>query len=137
MSRIYYKDQSITPPPLKFCWKVYEFFRSSHRMCFMKKAAPKNFATFTGKLQACNFIENRLQYRCFPLNIAQILSTPISKNPCLVSNCFCIDSFIKFRYLLTGYEQLSYNQFNQNLSICVSLGKDWFMLPRILESLAL
>ena len=32
--------------------------------------------------------------------------------------------------LFTGYEQLSYSQFNQNLSICVSLAKDWFMLHK-------
>ena len=38
-----------------------------------------------------------------------------------LSSCFCIDLFIK---LLTDYEQLSYYQFNRNLSICVSLAKD-------------
>ena len=36
----------------------------------MKKAAFKNFAMFTGKLQTCNFIKKRLQHRCFLLNIA-------------------------------------------------------------------
>ena len=30
--------------------------------------------------------------------------------------------------LLTGYEQLNYYWFNRNLSISVSLTKDWFML---------
>ena len=35
--------------------------------------------------------------RCFPLKIAKFLRTPISKNICSVSSCFCIDSFIKFR----------------------------------------
>ena len=33
---------------------------------------------------------------------------------------------VKFRYLITVYEQVSYSQFNQNLSICVSLAKGWF-----------
>ena len=56
-----------------------------------------NFAISTGKLHACKFIQNRLQDRCFPLNIAKFLRSPISKNICSVSNCFCIDSFIKFR----------------------------------------
>ena len=46
----------------------------------MKKAVLKNFAIFTGKLQACNFIEKRLQHSCFPLNIAKLLKTPILKN---------------------------------------------------------
>ena len=42
-----------------FSWKIYEFFRSTRRRCFMKKAVPKYFAIFTGKLQACNFIKKR------------------------------------------------------------------------------
>ena len=29
---------------------------------------------------------------------------------------------------LTDYEELSYWQFNRNLSICVSLADDWFLL---------
>ena len=39
----------------------------------MKKAFLKNFAVFTGKLEACNFIKNRLQHRCLPLNVAKFL----------------------------------------------------------------
>ena len=39
----------------------------------MRKAVLKNFAIFTGTLQACNFIKNRLQHLCFPLNIAKFL----------------------------------------------------------------
>ena len=46
----------------------------------MKKAVLKNFAIFTGKLQAFNFIKNRLRRMCFPLSIANYLGTPISKN---------------------------------------------------------
>ena len=33
----------------------------------MRKTVLKNFAIFTGKTQACNFIKNRPQHRCFPL----------------------------------------------------------------------
>ena len=44
-----------------------------------KKPAPKNFAIFTKKHHACNFIEKRLQHRCFPVNIAKFLRTPILK----------------------------------------------------------
>ena len=40
------KDKYITPPPM-FSWEICEFFRSSHRRCFMKKAvlrkAVRNF----------------------------------------------------------------------------------------------
>ena len=30
--------------------------------------------------KACNFIEKRLQHRCFPMNIATFLITPVLKN---------------------------------------------------------
>ena len=33
-----------------------------------------------GVLQACNFIKKGLQHRCFPVNIAKLLRTTISKN---------------------------------------------------------
>ena len=67
-------------------------FRSSHLECSIKKALCKNFAMFTRKhpcwnlflinlqAQASNFIKKRLQHRCFPVNIAKLLSTPILKN---------------------------------------------------------
>ena len=60
----------------------------------------------------------------FSLNIAKSFRTSFPKNICQVSNCFSIDSFIKFTYLLTGYKQLSYYEFDRNLSIRVSLAKD-------------
>ena len=46
----------------------------------MKKAVFKNFAIFTEKMQACNFIKKRLQRRCFPLNIAKNTFLRIFKN---------------------------------------------------------
>ena len=76
------KNKSITPPPLTFSWAIYEFIRTSHWRWFMEKAVLKNFAVFTAKLQTWNFIKKRLQHRCFPLNIAKFLSTPILKNIC-------------------------------------------------------
>ena len=33
-------------------------------------------------LQVYNFIKKRLQHRCFPVNIAKFLRTPILKNIC-------------------------------------------------------
>ena len=49
-----------------------------------------NFVIFTGKyrcwslflikLQACKFIERRLQHWCFPLHVKKFLRTPILKN---------------------------------------------------------
>ena len=57
--------------------------RSSRPGVFCKKAALKTYAKFTGKhlclespfnkvagIQACNFIKKKLQYRCFPVNLA-------------------------------------------------------------------
>ena len=35
-------------------------------------------------LQGCNFIKKRLEYRCFPVNIANFLRTAILKNMCLI-----------------------------------------------------
>ena len=55
----------------------------------MKKAALKNFAIFTGNLQACNFIKKRLQHSCFPLNIEEHLLTA-------ASDFLKSGSFIKF-----------------------------------------
>ena len=40
----------------------------------------KKFAIFTGKVQTCNVIKKKLQHRCFTLNTAKFLRTPISKN---------------------------------------------------------
>ena len=63
----------------------------------MKNAVLKYFAIFTGKLQVCNFIKNRMQHRCFPLNIGKFLRAPTSKNIFSLSSWFCMDSFIKIR----------------------------------------
>ena len=67
--------------------------RSSCPEVFWKKKLLLKLCTeFTGKhlcwspfnkvagLQTCNFIKKRLKYRCFPVNFAKYLGTPISKN---------------------------------------------------------
>ena len=55
---------------------------------FFRTGVFKNFTDFTGKhmcqisfnkvsgLKACNFIEKRLQHRCFPMKFAKFLRTP-------------------------------------------------------------
>ena len=90
-------------------WKIYEFFRSSHRSCFMKKTVLKNFAIFTEKLQACSFIKNRIQHRCFPPNIAKFWRTSARWAAASVL------SLTKSNNLWTCYEQLSYQEFDRNL----------------------
>ena len=66
--------------------------RSNHSQMFFKIGVLKNFANFTGKHpcqdlpQACNFIKERLQYRCFPEIYAKFFRTPFSQNTS--SGCF-------------------------------------------------
>ena len=62
-------------------------FRSSHQRCSLKKAVLKKFAIFTRKhlslfnkvagLKACSCIKMRLQHRCFFVNIAKFVRTPL------------------------------------------------------------
>ena len=53
---------------------------------FYKKAVLKNFAIFTGKKLCWSLFlvrlqaEKRLQHRCFPMHIANFLTTSILKN---------------------------------------------------------
>ena len=109
----------------------------------MKKAAVQNFAIFKGKTQTCNFFKNRTQQKTDVIlwilqNLWEQLFRRTSANGCfwffktatehgwVVASVFTL--LLSSDNLLTGYEQLSFKQFNQNLSICVSLAKDWFML---------
>ena len=70
---------------------------SSYWRCFVKKGKIKNLANFKFHrktpvfeslfnkvvgLQACNFLEKRLQQRYFPEKYAKFLRTPILKNIC-------------------------------------------------------
>ena len=53
--------------------------RSSHRSCYIKKGALKNFANFKGKLlcQSLFLIKaTRLWYRKFPVKFSKFLRTP-------------------------------------------------------------
>ena len=66
---------------------------------FFKKGVLKNFANFTRKhlcwslfnkvdsFQACNFIKNRLQYRCFPVKFKNFLEHLFLQNTS--GGCFC------------------------------------------------
>ena len=65
---------------------------------FYIKTVLQNFAIFTGKHLYCSLIFNkvavkkRLQQRCFPVNIAKCLKTPILKSICqrLLRGCFFV-----------------------------------------------
>ena len=95
--------------------KSYKTSHISHRRCSKKKAVLKNLAIFAEKtplfeslfdkvvdLQACDFIKKRLQHRCFPVNIATFLRTPILKNSC--KRLLLNDSFVAILRLGCKFE---------------------------------
>ena len=69
-------------------------FKVQKRRCSIKEAVPRNFAIFTEKhlcwshfnkvagLRACNVIDNRLQYKCFPVDLAKFLRDKILEIIC-------------------------------------------------------
>ena len=88
----------------KFC--VLVWIQKQPPDVFYKKVVLKNFAIFTGKhlcwsffwielqtWRSLNFINKRLYHKCFPVNIAKILRTPILKNICerLLLNVFYVE----------------------------------------------
>ena len=71
--------------------KVYLHYRSSRRICSVWKGALSNFAKFIEKQLCqslffnkvgclCNFIKKILWHRCFPVNFAKFIWTPILQN---------------------------------------------------------
>ena len=77
----------------------------------------KNFVIFTGKhlcwslsfikLQACKFIEKRLQHWCFPLHVRKFLTTPILKNISkgLLLIILLVKQFIYFRISIYNFKE--------------------------------
>ena len=68
-------------------------YRSSHHRCSIRKGVPKNFTKFTGKqlcqslffnkvacLRPAASLKKGLRHRCFPVNFARFLRTPILQN---------------------------------------------------------
>ena len=67
--------------------------RSSHRRCSVKKGVLRSFAKFTRKhlcqslffnevadLRPATLLKKRLRHRCFPVNFAKFLRTPLLQN---------------------------------------------------------
>ena len=65
------------------------------------------WSPFLIKLQACKFIENRLQHWCFPLHDKKLLRTPILKNISerLLQIILLLQQFICFRLPLYNYKE--------------------------------
>ena len=65
-------------------------YRNSRSQMFFKIGVLKNFAVFIGKLffnrvadfRPATILKKRLEHKCFPVNIAKFLRTPILKNIC-------------------------------------------------------
>ena len=70
-------------------------YRSSHRRCSVRKDVLRNFPKFTGKhlcqslflikfqasgLRPATLLKTRLWHRCFPVNLAKFLRTPVLQN---------------------------------------------------------
>ena len=68
-------------------------FRSSHQRCSLKKGAPGKFEKFIGKhlcqilfsnkvagLRLATLLKKRSWHRCFPVNFAKFLRTPLLQN---------------------------------------------------------
>ena len=103
--------------------------RSIHRRCSIKKAFLKILRSIHRKTPAleslfnkaaglltCNLIKKRLQHRCFPVNIAKFLKTPILKNICeglllcemkIISKCNYCHALFPLRYEKIIEEQAS------------------------------
>ena len=87
---------------------------------FYKKAIPKKLAIFTGKcFSACNFIKNRLQHRCFSVNIATFSRAPISKNICERLFLNWIKNVLTFPFRIENMSSPNYefNTKSQKISI--------------------
>ena len=112
---------------------VLEFSRSSRPVVFCKKGVLENFAKFTGKhlyqslffnkvadLRPVTFLKKRLRHRCFPVNFANFLRTPI---------------FIEHLWwMLLIFQNWAYNKWNFEVklgffkSISMPCGKHYRML---------
>ena len=58
------------PPPLMFSWEIYKSFKTAEA------------ATGGALKKGLQRVKKRIQHRCFPVNIAKFLKTPIMKNIC-------------------------------------------------------
>ena len=79
--------------------------RSSHQRCSVRKGALRNFPKFTEKhlcqrlffnkaesLRSATLSKKRLWYRCFPVNFAKFLRTPLLRTPFWATASVCWDA---------------------------------------------
>ena len=93
---------------------------SCHMRCSLRKDVPRNFAKFTGRhfcqsLLPVALLKKRLWHRCFPVNFAKFLRTPLG-------DCFCNSAAEKKLHTLTviNANDIQYHIFiwNQYVTQC-------------------
>ena len=112
--------------PTFFSFSCLIFYLSDNQKlpsgCSIKEAAQKKTLVLeslfhkTAALEACNFIKKRLQHRCFAVNIAKFLRTPILKNICkwqLLHN--------KFQRLSSVWQSSINLSFSESLSFLLAI----------------
>ena len=106
----------------------------------------KNFVIFTGKhlcwrlflikLQACKFIEKRLQHWCFPLHVKKFLRTPILKSISLrlLLIILLVQQFICFRISLYNYKEKPIFPWRK-CSLKLDYATEWRMILKTMSKL--
>ena len=106
----------------------------------------KNFVIFTGKhlcwrlflikLQACKFIEKRLQHWCFPLHVKKFLRTPILKSISLrlLLIILLVQQFICFRISLYNCKEKPIFRWRK-CSLKLDYATEWRMILKTMSKL--
>ena len=106
----------------------------------------KNFVIFTGKhlcwslsfikLQACKFIEKRLQHWCFPLHVKKFLRTPILKSISLqlLLIILLVQQLMCFRISLYNYKEKPIFRWRK-CSLKLDYATEWRMILRTMSKL--
>ena len=104
-------------------------YRSSHQRFFMQKGVLRNFTKFTGKhlclhlcLRPATLLKKRLWHRCFLVNFAKFLRTPLLQS----TSGYCFSKYVTWisdSYNLTavGNHLPKVYQKRSNIYITISL----------------
>ena len=107
-----YRNYTTKPSRLKSVSCIYHDYLEAATGSVLKKLLTYKgkhlcWSLFLIKLQACKFIEKRLQYWCFPLHVNKFLRTPILKyiSKRLLLIILLVQPFIFFRMSLYNYQE--------------------------------
>ena len=93
--------------PTKYHLNMVVEFRAEAKLkqplkVFYKKCCSWNISIKNAGLEACSFIKKRLQYMCFPVNIAKFLRTPFWRTS--VNSCFWLNSSSALTFFLKVFD---------------------------------